>query len=176
MKNSKRKNINRGAMALSLLIVIMVGVGIYLHTYYFTVQAGPAQPIPFSHRLHVEKKDISCFFCHVGAIKGARAGVPALETCMLCHRQVITHHPEIVKLREHYFQNEPIQWVKVEDVPDYAFFNHSVHVFRKVDCGECHGNIIQMDRVERVNEFNMGFCIECHQEQEATTDCFTCHR
>ena len=175
-RNSKHRRNRAAAISFSLLVIFLVGAGIFLDEYYYSMKIGPEQPIPFSHRVHVEKKNISCVFCHEGAISRARAGIPPLETCMLCHRQIIVHHPEIEKLREYYFNNEPVEWVKVEDVPDHAFFNHSVHVFRKVDCGECHGNVKEMDRIKTVNEFEMGFCIDCHRDEGATNDCFTCHR
>ena len=126
--------------------------------------------------VHVENKNISCLMCHEGAIETSRAGVPPLETCMLCHEKIISHHPEIQKLHTHYNNNDPIQWNKVNEMPDFVQFNHSLHTFRKIDCGECHGNIRAMDRVRLANEFEMGFCIECHKEKEASIDCFTCHR
>ncbi len=167
---------HRVHIVLSWLILVLAGSTALLYLYYYPARVGPAQPIPFSHRVHTTDKNISCYMCHEGAIKSARAGVPALETCMLCHSRIIIHHPEIEKLRAHYADEQPVEWVKVYDLPDHAHFNHSVHIFRKIDCGECHGNVKDMDRVERQQEFKMGFCVDCHKENNATTDCFTCHR
>ncbi len=161
---------------LSLLILALLGTAALTYFYYYQSKIGPEQPIPFSHRIHVNEKHISCYMCHDGAVNGARAGIPPLETCMLCHSRIIIHHPEIEKLRAHYATNTPVEWKKIYDVPDFAYFNHSVHIFRKIDCSQCHGNIQHMDRIERVQEFKMNFCIDCHKKNNATTDCFTCHR
>lgn len=162
-----------------ILMVVMLaflGIGTWMYYNFYQNKIGKKQPIPFSHRIHVEKKNLSCVICHEGAIQTARAGVPPLETCMLCHEKIIIHHPQIQKLRDHYSNNEPIYWEKVNKVPDFVFFNHSVHTFRQIDCGECHGNVRAMDRIKLVNEFKMGFCIECHKAKGASKDCFTCHR
>lgn len=163
-------------MFFSLLVLVFAAMGTLFYFYYYQAKIGPEQPIPFSHRVHAGDKQISCYICHQGAMHTARAGVPPLETCMLCHSRIIIHHPEIEKLRAHYYSNNPIAWEKVYDVPDFVFFNHSVHIFRKIDCAECHGNVKQMDRIEQFNEFKMSFCIDCHREKNASTDCFKCHR
>lgn len=163
----------------SVVITILIGIFLAVMLFLYQVprmQAGPEQPIPFSHRVHVQEKNISCFMCHEGAGENARAGIPPLQTCMLCHDRIIIHHPEIENLREHYFNNIPVKWVKIEDVPDFTYFHHGVHLQRKIDCAECHGNIRQMDRIEKVNEFEMGFCVDCHREKGASIDCYTCHR
>ncbi len=160
---------------LFLLILVLLGTAV-LSYYSYRSTIGPEQPIPFSHRIHVQEKNISCFMCHDGAVNSARAGIPPLETCMLCHSRIIIHHPEIEKLRAHYEAGTPVEWKKVYDIPDFAYFNHSVHIFRKIDCAQCHGNVSSMDRIERVQEFKMNFCVDCHKENKATTDCFTCHR
>lgn len=162
-----------------ILIVVMLAslaVGTWMYYNFYESKIGKEQPIPFSHRVHVNNKNISCVICHEGAIQTSRAGVPPVETCMLCHEKIIVHHPEIQKLRAHYKNNEPIMWEKVNEMPDFVFFNHSLHTFRKIDCGECHGNVKHMDRVNLANKFEMGFCVECHKEEEASIDCFTCHR
>lgn len=161
---------------LMVVMLALLAIGTWMFHNFYESRIGEEQPIPFSHRVHVENKDISCVVCHEGAIQTSRAGVPPVETCMLCHEKIIVHHPEIQKIHEHYNNNEPIYWEKVNEVPDFVHFNHSLHTFRQVDCGECHGNIKAMDRVSRVHELNMGFCVECHKEEEASIDCFTCHR
>ena len=138
--------------------------------------AGPAQPISFSHRFHVSTKGLSCFMCHPGAANSPRAGVPPMETCMLCHTRIITEHPEIVKLRGHYDRRDPVQWVRVNDVPDFVYFDHSIHLHRGIDCGRCHGDVAQMDRVSMAFDLKMGFCVQCHRDNGVTHDCLACHR
>lgn len=170
------ENNNRNQKIYAALAGLILAAGILLFYFYYSSRIGPEQPIPFSHRLHAGKKEISCYICHDGAMKSARAGVPPMETCLLCHDHVIIHHPEIENLRSMYASGEPVEWEKVYNVPDFAYFNHSVHIYRKIDCAECHGDVKAMDRIEMAQEFKMGFCIQCHKENNATTDCFTCHR
>ena len=166
---------NQFSILIASLMGILLAVMFFLREDY-RMETGPEQPISFSHRIHANEKNISCFMCHEGALGKERAGIPPLETCMLCHDRIIIHHPEIEKLKTHYVNNEPVKWEKVEDVPDFAFFHHGVHILRKIDCQECHGNVKQMDRIEKVNEFSMKFCVDCHREKGASIDCYTCHR
>ena len=161
---------------LSVIVVILSFAGIAASRYYFRIRKGTEQPVHFSHRIHTSEKGISCFMCHDGAINTERAGIPPLQTCMLCHEKIIIHHPEIENLRTHYYENKPVEWLKVQNVPDFVFFNHSVHIYRQIDCSHCHGNVKEMDRIAEVNNFNMKFCVDCHKQEKATTDCFTCHR
>jgi hypothetical protein len=138
--------------------------------------AGPEQPIPFSHRVHAYYKKIDCFFCHPYADRSPRAGMPPVEKCMLCHSAIITNFPPIKKLRGYYDRKEPIQWVRVTANPDFVFFPHHVHLAKGIDCGECHGNVREMDRVKLTHRFTMGYCVDCHKARKASRDCWTCHR
>ncbi len=171
---TKRLKIISAIISLAAIIILLFAVWDY--NYYFPSIMGAQQPIPFSHRLHVNKKHISCFMCHSGAVKNARAGIPPLETCMLCHSKIIIHYPQIEKLRNHYYQNKPVEWIKINNLPDFVYFNHSVHINKGIDCSKCHGNVDQMDRIVQAKELTMGFCIDCHKQNNATHDCFTCHR
>ena len=144
---------------------------------FFQSRAGIAQPIPFSHRFHVSTKGISCLFCHADALKTARAGVPPVETCMLCHKRIIITHPQIQRLRKYYDDREPIPWERVNRLSEFVFFNHQRHVRAGFDCGRCHGDVAKMDRVKPVVELNnMGFCVQCHRDEEYSHDCLICHR
>lgn len=176
MNNINKIQSNRNMIIISLVILFLSFAGAALARYYFNVSTGPEQPIHFSHRIHTTQKGISCFMCHDRVIETARSGIPPLQTCMLCHERIIIHHPEIEKLHAYFNEGEPVEWIKVQYVPDFVFFDHSVHIHRKIDCSRCHGNVKRMDRIEQVNKFNMGFCIDCHKQNGATTDCFTCHR
>jgi len=165
------------SFVLMIFLFITAIMLVWLYNYFYPQKIGMEQPIPFSHRLHAGEKKISCFMCHDTAPKAANAGLPPVETCMLCHQTIIIHYPEIEKVRNHFFENKPIEWKKVFDLPDFVYFNHSVHIQRGIDCSECHGNVNKMDRVEDVKDIiNMGFCLDCHKKNNATTDCFTCHR
>jgi predicted CXXCH cytochrome family protein len=106
----------------------------------------------------------------------ARSGVPPLETCLLCHSRIIVDHPEIVKLRAYYDAGKPVEWVRVNDLPDFVYFDHSAHVRAGFDCGRCHGDVAGMDRVWLVHDFQMGFCVQCHRDNGFSHDCLICHR
>jgi hypothetical protein len=169
------KKYRRNILFSTLIILLLVtGVAVYLLAYRINI--GPEQPIHFSHRVHTTDKQISCLMCHDEAPKANNAGIPPLQTCMLCHERIIIHHPEIENLRNHFYSNQPVLWSKVTDLPDFVYFPHRVHLYRKIDCSECHGNVKQMDRIKYVQDFKMGFCIDCHKSNNATTDCFSCHR
>lgn len=179
-----------------LLLVAMAGY----RGWYLPHRLGPQQPIPFSHRLHAGDKQIGCFFCHPGAAMGPDAGVPPIETCMLCHQRIITDYPQIRRLRSYYDAGDaaagwnipapvvfaccrecdarsgPLAWTRVFELPDYVYFDHEAHVRRGVDCGRCHGDVKAMDRLTAPREFTMGFCMRCHRAEDAPRDCATCHR
>lgn len=160
-----------GAVTILTLTVMAIA-----YFFYYPSQVGPVQPIPFSHRFHVTQKKISCILCHAGAIDTARAGVPPLETCMLCHQRIAIAYPWIARLREHYFSDTPVQWARVNELPEFVYFSHERHVRRAVDCGHCHGNVAQMDRISQVHPFKMGWCVQCHRDNAVSHDCLICHR
>jgi len=139
----------------------------------------PEQPINFSHVTHVLQNKMECQYCHWSVQKSPYAVIPEVETCMGCHTLVRGSTPEqqaeIAKLAEYYQNEEPIPWVKVHVTPDYVKFNHKRHVAAGVGCQECHGQVPNMEVVERVTSMKMGWCIDCHREQGASIDCYTCH-
>jgi len=155
--------------------IVVVSVAAVLAAVYYPGDLGPRQPISFSHRVHAGSKKISCLMCHSYARSGPVAGIPPVETCMLCHSRIIVHYPEIEKVRRHYKDSEPILWVRVSNLPDLVHFDHSVHLAAGVDCGHCHSDVKAMDRIVLHQSFNMGFCIGCHRSHNATHDCFACH-
>ncbi len=145
--------------------------------YQYTVGAiGPVQPIYFSHRVHAGVKEISCDFCHPFAARSRNPGIPEMEKCFYCHKYVIPMHPQIMKERGHYEMKDPVRWAKIYYVPDHVKFTHKPHIkWAKLDCTECHGNVKTMDRLQTV-EYQMQFCITCHQQRNAQLDCWlACH-
>lgn len=161
--------------ALAVLLVALAAA-LLLFDLPYPVGLGPRQPIPFSHRVHVTTKRLSCLVCHSEVARSSRAGIPPLQTCMLCHQRIIRSYPYIALLREHFRENRPVVWQRVNWVPEFVYFNHSVHIQRGLDCSLCHGEVSLMDRVVTAHKFQMGFCIGCHKKNRATHDCFTCHR
>ncbi|MCB1309012.1 MAG: cytochrome c3 family protein [Leptospiraceae bacterium] len=147
----------------------------------------PDQPIPFSHQIHAGDLNIDCQFCHTGVEKGPQAGIPDTATCMKCHTEVASDSPNIQFLRQTYAAGQPMHWVKVYDLPDHARFSHQPHIARGFDCTECHGDVANMEKIEVVPAFNMGWCVNCHRENTdqavppgnnttvKLTECGTCH-
>lgn len=131
----------------------------------------PVQPITFSHRLHAGDNQIPCLYCHSAAEKSKVAGIPAAETCMNCHKRVLKDSPEVQKIARAIEENRPIEWVKINDLPDHAVFNHSRHVVAGIKCQQCHGPVETMDRVSQFGTLSMGDCVKCHRtHREVTLD------
>jgi hypothetical protein len=107
---------------------------------------------------------MDCRYCHVGVEKSATAMVPPTATCMNCHNLILTQSEKLLPVRESWTNGTPIEWVKVHKIPDYAYFNHSIHINRGVGCESCHGNVAQMDVVEQKQPLSMGWCLECHRD------------
>jgi hypothetical protein len=172
----KEKRTLRYQVAIAVIVILLTGALVYGLIFYGRPRLGIEQPIPFSHRVHANDKKISCFFCHPEAMSTARAGVPPLETCMLCHARIAITYPPIAKLRKHYFGNKPVLWARVHILPEFVYFDHSMHIHRQIDCSRCHGNVPHMDRIVLQQKLEMGFCIGCHKDNYVTHDCFVCHR
>jgi hypothetical protein len=135
----------------------------------------PEQPIKFSHKLHVQQNRIECQYCHSGVNRSSFATIPAVELCMGCHKLVRTDSPEIKKLKEYFDRKEGVPWVPVNNLPEHAHFNHERHIKAGVGCQNCHGQVQEMDVVEKMASLKMGFCLTCHREKGANIDCAVCH-
>src|SRR6266581_989105 len=130
------------------------------------VQKGyaPEQPIAFPHKVHAGDYGIPCLYCHYGARTSRHAGIPSASVCMNCHSMLEKQTVEIEKLKEAVQMGRPIAWVKVHNLPDFVYFNHSQHVLNGVQCQRCHGPVETMERVEQVSPLTMGWCLDCHRE------------
>ena len=158
-------------LALGLLLLLATGpvyVGLLLaygaNPTTLNVGYAPVQPVPYSHALHVGKLGLDCRYCHNTVEKTAMAALPATETCMNCHKNILPNSDKLAPVRESYETGMPVPWVKVHDLAEYVYFNHSAHVSAGVGCVECHGRIDQMERVETVKPLNMGWCLDCHRD------------
>jgi len=141
--------------------------------YSIGVQQGyaPKQPIAFSHKIHAGQYEIDCKYCHVGVMKGKSATIPSINICMNCHNQIrqgaVTGEGEIAKLVSAWDSKKPIEWVRIHNLPDLAYFNHSQHVnVAGVECQTCHGPIETMDVVRQHSLLTMGWCIDCHRKTD----------
>ncbi len=130
----------------------------------------PTQPIAFSHKVHAGQYEIDCNYCHTGVNISKSANIPSVNMCMNCHNAIETDKPEIQKILTAYEENRPIEWVRVHNLPDLAYFNHKQHVaVGGLDCATCHGPIEEMDVVYQYSELTMGWCINCHRETEVSS-------
>lgn len=158
-------------MRLQLVLLCLVGFGLSagvgawelsrvgIHQGY-----SPEQPIAFPHKVHAGDNKIPCLYCHFGARTSRHAGIPPASVCMNCHSIMDKQTTEIEKLKEAVEQQRPIQWVKIHNLPDFVYFNHSQHVQSGVACQQCHGPVETMTRVEQVSPLTMGWCLQCHRE------------
>ena len=121
------------------------------------------QPIPFSHKHHVGDDGIDCRYCHTSVEKSSFAGMPSTQICLTCHSQLFRDAPVLAPLHASARTDTPIQWNRVYDLPDFVYFDHSIHVNKGVGCVECHGRIDQMPLTSRVSSLNMQWCLQCHR-------------
>ncbi|MGI4874949.1 MAG: cytochrome c3 family protein [Janthinobacterium lividum] len=130
----------------------------------------PTQPIAFSHKLHAGENNINCAYCHTSVYKGKSANIPSANICMNCHSQIKTESPEIKKIYRAIERKQPIQWVRIHNLPDLAYFNHSQHTqVGGIQCQTCHGPIQNMEVVYQYSALTMGWCINCHRETPLNT-------
>jgi mono/diheme cytochrome c family protein len=144
--------------------------------YSIGIQQGyaPKQPIAFSHKIHAGDMEIDCKYCHTGVLKGKSATIPSTNICMNCHNQIKagaqTGESQIAQILKSYNENEPIQWVRVHNLPDLAYFNHAQHVnVGGVECQTCHGPVQEMEVVRQHSLLTMGWCIDCHRKTDVNT-------
>lgn len=160
-----------------------VGIAVFIFTaivlksaidglFTIGVQQGykPTQPIAFSHEIHAGQYEIDCNYCHTGVRKSKSANIPSANICMNCHSAIKTESPEIKKIYAAVENNTPIEWVRVHNLPDLAYFNHAQHVkVGEIECQTCHGPIEEMDIVYQYAPLTMGWCINCHRETDINT-------
>jgi hypothetical protein len=121
------------------------------------------QPVQFDHRHHVVDDGIDCRYCHTSVERGPSAGIPSTAVCMNCHSQVWNRSPRLLPVRESYFTGQAIPWVRVHRVPDFVYFDHSIHVNKGIGCESCHGRVDQMPAIEQVMPLTMTWCLDCHR-------------
>ena len=140
--------------------------------YAVGIQKGyaPKQPIAFSHKIHAGQYEIDCNYCHTGVRKSKSANIPSPNICMNCHSAIKTESPEIQKIYAAIENNKPIEWVRIHNLPDLAYFNHSQHVkVGGIECQTCHGEIQEMEVVQQHALLTMGWCIDCHRKTDVNT-------
>ena len=136
----------------------------------------PVQPVQFSHKLHVADNQIGCGVCHPYARHSPAAGLAASSTCIGCHKFVAKEKPEIQRMTAELLAGKRTEWTRLHRLPDHVFFNHQRHLAKGVACSACHGDVASMGLDHPVQALNMGFCMECHRQKQASIDCLTCHK
>ncbi|HZO87790.1 MAG TPA: cytochrome c3 family protein [Chthonomonadaceae bacterium] len=148
------------------VVAFLVLTGINWSPYVTEVGVPRDQPVPFSHQHHVAGLGLDCRYCHTTVEDSSFANIPPVHTCMTCHSQIWKDAPVLEPIRESYRTGVPVQWTRVYDLPDFVYFNHSIHVNKGIGCVTCHGPIDQMPMTRRANPLWMSWCLNCHRHPE----------
>lgn len=164
---------SRNADLLLRTVMIVLVIGLFAATAYAVMrptapdwQRAEPQPVPFSHKHHVGALGIECSHCHTSVEKSSSAGLPDTSTCMSCHSQLWTNAEMLEPVRESERTGEPLRWTRVHDMPDFVYFNHSIHVAKGVGCESCHGRVDRMPLMRQAKPLSMEFCLDCHRNPE----------
>jgi hypothetical protein len=150
-------------------VFIIAGLGwlidvISRSAYVTEVHTARVQPVPFSHKHHVGGEGFDCRYCHTSVETSAFAGIPPTRTCMNCHSQIWADSPMLEPVRESFKTGKPLEWTRVHDLPEFVYFNHSIHVNKGVGCSTCHGRIDLMPLTWQENTLQMEWCVNCHRD------------
>jgi len=162
------KGVNKLLPLLVVGKVFAVTAAVLFIWYYFSpkytdVGYRPVQPIAYSHKLHAGDLGIDCRYCHTGVEQGRYAQIPPTQVCMNCHSMIGKDNPKLAPLYESWETGKPLEWIKVHDLPDYAYFNHAAHIRAQIGCESCHGDVSKMEKVTKVKPLSMGWCLDCHR-------------
>jgi hypothetical protein len=147
--------------------VVTGGLVWYTHSSALTkVGVEIAQPVPFTHNFHIAALGLNCRYCHAGVDQSSFADIPPAETCMSCHSQVALTSEKLQPVRDSYNNGTPIQWNRVNDLPDHVYFDHQIHIAKGVGCETCHGRMDQVTTAVRAQYFYMTTCTECHKNPQ----------
>lgn len=151
-----------------LLLVFLGHISITIFRSPFMTQVNIArdQPVPFSHKHHVGGVGIDCRFCHTSVEQSSFAGIPSTEICMKCHSVIWNDSPTLAPVRESFQTGKSLAWTRVHDLPDFVYFDHSIHVAKGIGCVSCHGQVDRMPLTWKVNTLHMEWCLNCHRHPE----------
>lgn len=156
-------------IALGAVAALFISVAIVSHFFspeFTDVGYRPIQPSPYSHKMHAGDLGIDCRYCHTSVENQAHANVPPTRTCMNCHNMVTTDSDSLALIRSSFMTGEPIEWIRVHNLPDFVYFNHSAHINAGVGCISCHGNVTQMEIITLSEPLSMGWCLDCHRNPD----------
>ncbi len=151
--------------------ILAAGVALGLAAAYRSslvtqVNISRAQPVPFSHKHHVNGLGLDCRYCHTSVESSPFAGIPPTQICMNCHSQIWSDSPMLEPVRKSFRTGEPLHWTRINDVPDFVYFNHSIHVHKGIGCETCHGRVDRMPLTWKANPLYMKWCLACHRAPE----------
>lgn len=146
------------------LITVTGFVWYYFSPWYTDVGYRPEQPVAYSHKLHADDLGLDCRYCHNFVEFSPHANIPPTQTCMNCHKIILPDSEKLLPIRESWAQKLPMNWVRVHELPDFAYFNHSAHLNAGVGCASCHGNVAQMEVVAQNQPLSMSWCLDCHRD------------
>lgn len=156
-------------IAVSVVVLVLSVIGFFCYygsPKYTDVGYRPAQPVAYSHKLHAGDLGMDCRYCHSSVERSPVANVPPTQTCMNCHKLILPQSDKLLQVRESWSTGQPIPWVRVHDLPDYAYFDHGAHLNAGVGCASCHGNVAQMEKVTQVQPLSMSWCLDCHRDPD----------
>jgi hypothetical protein len=148
-------------------ILTVIGFFWYFGSPQYTdVGYRPRQPVPYSHKPHAGDLGMDCRYCHNFVEVSAKANIPPTQTCMNCHTLIKTDSEKLAAVRESWSSSKPIEWIRVHKLPDYVFFNHSIHLRAGVGCQSCHGTVTEMEEIMQMEPLSMGWCLNCHRNPD----------
>lgn len=153
-------------VAIGGVVYLTVLITAVFHPRNSAIGYAPEQPVPYSHALHVGELGMDCRYCHTTVEDAAQASLPTAEVCMNCHKTVHPESPKLLLVRESYATGKSIPWVRVHDLADYAYFNHSAHISAGVSCVSCHGRVDRMEVVSQQEKLTMSWCLDCHRNPD----------
>ncbi|HEY5036956.1 MAG TPA: cytochrome c3 family protein [Chthoniobacterales bacterium] len=166
----QRANVHAKVIIVAIVLFAGGAIGLtyalFWSPYTTYVDVPLNQPVPFSHKHHVGDDGIDCRYCHTSVEKSSFAGIPSTQLCMTCHSQLWTEAPLLQPVRNSLATQVPLQWNRVNDLPDFVFFNHSIHIAKGVGCSTCHGQLDEMPLTWRTQTLYMKWCLQCHRAPE----------
>ena len=166
-----------GGIAILFITGMSAGIiGFLYSTGSADLTAQDRQPIGFSHELHAGRLKIDCLFCHRHAQASSAATIPTVSLCMSCHRSLNGQSAQAEELTTYWKERKPMEWVRLQRLPDHVYFTHEMHLKTGLQCVDCHGRVETMRHTPRAATYEMGWCLSCHTQRGASRDCWTCHK
>ncbi len=154
------------SLVVELVVAYCIAYGVSHSDWLNDVAVARAQPVPFSHKHHAGELGLDCRYCHTTVETEATAGIPPTWTCMTCHSQIWTGSPMLAPVRDSLAKNQPLHWTRINRLPSYVYFDHSIHIAKGVGCSSCHGAVDQMQLTYKSQAFTMEFCLTCHRNPQ----------